>query len=109
MSVYLPGRYIKGRWERRDFDEYPYNHGYPLDDEVEPTLSWRIAEAWKVFRGKPAFQERITAEAPKMYRLLKNIAFYINEINKLRPLPSELMTYARRAEALLERIGGKDD
>ena len=52
-------------------------------------------------------QGRITAEAPEMYGLLKNIAFYINEINKLRPLPSELITYARRAEALLERIGGE--
>ena len=74
MSCYKPGKFIKGRWVFQDFDKYPmhlgYHLGYPSEDEVKPTLSWRIAEAWKVFRGKPTLQERMTAEAPKMYELL---------------------------------------
>lgn len=70
MSCYKPGKFIKGRWVFQDFDKYPMHLGYPSEDEVKPTLSWRIAEAWKVFRGKPTLQERMTAEAPEMYELL---------------------------------------
>ena len=70
MYCYKPGKYIKGRWVHQDFDKYPKHLGYPSEDEVKPTLSWRIAEAWKVFRGKPTLQERMIAAAPEMYELL---------------------------------------
>ena len=74
MSYYEPGKFIRGRWVKQDFDKYPmhlgYHLGYPSEDEVKPTLSWRIAEAWKAFRGKPTLQERMIAAAPEMYELL---------------------------------------
>ena len=50
MSFYAPGKYIRGRWAERDYRRYPY--GYPSEDEVKPTLSWRIAEAWKAFNRR---------------------------------------------------------
>ena len=70
LTVVVVGKYIKGRWVRRDYRKYPQSAGYPPEDEVEPTLSWRLAEAWKVLRGKPTLQERILAAAPEMYALL---------------------------------------
>ena len=74
MSYYEPGKFIRGRWIRQDFNKYPvelgYCLGYPSEDEVKPTLSWRIAEAWKILRGKPTLQERMIAAAPEMYELI---------------------------------------
>ena len=68
--ITIVGRYIKGRWVERDYCKYPQSAGYPSEDEVKPTLSWRLAEAWKTFRGKPTLQERILSAAPEMYALL---------------------------------------
>ncbi|MBQ9420067.1 MAG: hypothetical protein IJU31_06820 [Synergistaceae bacterium] len=52
---------------------------------------------------------RLIAAAPEMYELLKNTAFYLEEVNKLKPLPSELMDYAKRIAELLARIDGKEN
>ena len=49
---------------------------------------------------------RLIAAAPEMYELLKHTAFYIKEADKLKPLPSELMDYAKRISELLTRIDG---
>lgn len=90
MSFYAPGKYIRGRWVERDYRKYPLG-GYPSEDEVKPTLSWRIAEAWKAFRGKPTLQERMTAAAPEMYELLRKCTSFDE------PLKSEV-------EAVINKI-----
>ena len=51
---------------------------------------------------------RLIAAAPEMYELLKHTVFYIKETDKLKPLPSELMDYAKRISELLTQIDGKE-
>lgn len=93
-------KFTKGTW-RASFEENKYI--WSSDDQVLGELYFTTPEETEA-------NARLIADAPEMYKMMKNTSNYILECAKLySPFPDELCMYAERNKELLARIDGEEE